>query len=109
MNDQQHMENLDETHHGNRGDGATGCNDLDGYSGARARMVFDVSGIHGFERDPVNRDDDKLGFFERTISISMSVGLLICVMASLAVLPFALLGYSIYKPIASLINRWRKN
>jgi len=77
---------------------------IDGYSGPRARMVLNAKDSRDDISIPSSSDDSRLGVFERIVMAGLGVLTMTAVMASLVVVPFAILSYYIYIPISSLIK-----
>lgn len=77
---------------------------IDGYSGPRARMVLNAQDTGSDRSFPSSSDDSRLGIFERLIMMMLAVLTAFAVVASLALIPFGMLAYAIYRPISVLLG-----
>jgi len=110
MNSYQHQEEKqDATVPGKSSDLSGICSGPDSYGGPRARMVLHGASIHGDKGISDFSTNDKLTIMERLILAMFAVGLFLCILVSLVILPFAMvlyLSYRLFKKVFYFIKKW---
>lgn len=92
------------THHEYRNDWVGSNERIDGYSGPRASMVYGKQYHSVFEADADLGHRKPLDLGERITSGSLSIGFIAMLLASVILVPAALVLYSVYSGITWLLR-----